>query len=174
MRKFVLLVVVLIMVIAFAGCQQSGLTEEDIRNIVQEEVAQQIATGQLKDIIGQEITKQLSNINELTLSKLYIKDNGQTFAYLGPDQYGNKPVLDLYVGDKIAVELGSSVHGDGFLFLFSGENSGQAFIGKVAAGFGMYFHNRFGEQIFALDTDSDGNGSFRIHNKYGEVTFVAP
>ena len=189
MRKLVLLVVILIMGIAVAGCQQAGITEEEVRTIVREEVSNQLATGQLEGIVGQEVTKQLaniddlvgeevntqlSNIDELTLSKLYIKDNGELLAYLGADPVNNLPILGLYVGEEITTKLGSSVHGDGFLFLFGGDSDGQAYIGETSAGFGMYLWNRFGEEIYGLDTDSDGNGNFSVRNKYGEVVFIAP
>ena len=38
MRKSLLLVVILMMTVAFTGCQQTGLTEEEIRSIIQEEL----------------------------------------------------------------------------------------------------------------------------------------
>jgi hypothetical protein len=65
MRKLVLVVVVLIMGVVFAGCQQASLTEAEVRNIVREEVTNQLATGQLKGMVGQEVTKQLANVGDV-------------------------------------------------------------------------------------------------------------
>jgi len=56
MCKLTLLIAILMIGIAFAGCQQAGLTEAEVRSIVRQEVANQLASGQLKGIVGQEVT----------------------------------------------------------------------------------------------------------------------
>ena len=98
-RKLVFLVVLLGVTGLSVGCQL-GLSGEEVRIIVREEVTRQLAGRQVKDIIGQEVTTQLANIDdivgqevtiqlssidELTLSKLSIMADGKLLAYLGPD-----------------------------------------------------------------------------------------
>jgi len=76
MRKLVLLVVLLGVAGLSIGCQ-SGLSEEEVRSIVREEVTRQLAGTQLKGIVGKEVTGQLTSIDKLTISELYIKNKDE-------------------------------------------------------------------------------------------------
>lgn len=82
MRKTMLLILMVFLIVAFAGCQQ-GLSEEQVRSIVKEEVTNQLSTAQFKGIIGQEISKQIAGISELTISALNLKnEDGKIVATL--------------------------------------------------------------------------------------------
>ncbi len=122
MRKLMLLVVILIMGIVFAGCQQAGLTEEEVRSIVREEV-----------------TKQLGAIDELTLSELNIVNkegevvatfytmlngagainlrnyDGRIIATLLSDSTGNPHFELLNAYEENVIYIAASPMGDGYI-----------------------------------------------------------
>jgi hypothetical protein len=173
MRKLALLVVILIMGIAFAGCQQTGLSEEDVRNIVQEEVTNQLATGQLKGIVRQEVTRQLASIDELKVSELYIKNkDGKIVAEFGGGSMGGYLNFINPDGDKVLFfsDSGLTIHRDehmvatfGTLTFESGAIGGQ-----------LMLCNPGGKRIASLVSTEDGDGYIDIRYKDGQLAFVAP
>jgi hypothetical protein len=171
MNKVMLFLIALMMVMLVAGCQQAGLTEEEVRSIVREEITNQLVTGQLKGIVGQEITKELSNISELTLSRLIIKSkDGKHFTYL--DDKGliisrdGKIVCYLTCTDDGNGTLGLKNSGDKRVVLLGGLDSEQG------GGF-LQLSNRYGERIFSVGSLTD-SGALLIYDRYGDVKFAAP
>jgi len=182
MRKFMLTVVILIMTaVASIGCQQSGLSEEEVRSIVREEVA-----------------SQLAGIDELTVSELHIKnEDGKIVAILGATTDDGSGRLDLYNanGERI-VSLWSNTYGSGGLDLYSldgqrpfslmscgGEavinfyNSDGECVVILESLFGngwVWVCNSHGEDVAYLAATTDGDGLLVIKDKYGQITFSAP
>lgn len=152
MCKLVLLIVMLMMLVTFVGCQQLWLSEEQVRGIVQEDVAKQIASidvndivreevasqlagQQVKDIVGQEVAKQLAGIDILTVSRLLIKDKD-----------GN-----------LVAELGHFANGSAFLNLRSPDGKQITYLGLDSKGNGVLeLNNSHGETVGALSCDPDG------------------
>ncbi len=151
MHKLVLLVVILTVGIALAGCQQSGLTEEEVRSIVREEVTNQLATEQLKGIIGQEISRQISSIEKLTVSELnIINEDG-------------KDAINLYTSRGAGYIQLSNSDGELTTWIFSDEDGDPHFV----------LVNRYGDTIIMIGA-SNGDGQIGVQNKYGDLIFTAP
>lgn len=143
MRKLVFLGVILITGIAFAGgiaCgvnggQQQALSEAEVRNIV-----------------GQEVARQLASIDDLTVSALYIKnEDGMIVAQL--ESFG--------------------VMGGQLTFFDSDGNQVAQFNDH-----GLYFADENGKSIAIFGTlkhtSGDRSGLLILSDTEGEVTFYAP
>ena len=196
MRKLALLVVILILGIAFSGCQQVGLTEEKVRSIVQEEVANQLDGAQLKGIIGQEVTKQLNAIDILTVSELHVRDkqdksaimigtgstpgiiilnsDGEHVAKLGT--YEGSGQLFLYNSGETIAALGVSSASNGAGELQMGTSNGQPIV-RITGGHGngiAFLYNMYGNVVALVGASIDGDGVFRLYDKLDNTTFIAP
>lgn len=103
MRKITLLMVIIAVLMAFAGCQQTGLSEAEVESIVRDEIIRQLDGAQLKTTIEQEVTVQLSNMDLLMVSRLHIVDDtGRTVASLS--EFNGEGNLILYnASGKFAV-----------------------------------------------------------------------
>ena len=126
MRKLVFLVAILGLVAFSVGCQ-SGLSEEEIRSIVREEV-----------------TAQLSSLDKLTVSELNIR-NG----------YG-----------KTAVVITATTDGNGMLLINDHNGEGRALLHTDARGDGnLSIVNHYGEVIASLEASKYSEGVLIIGNK---------
>lgn len=142
MRRLVLLVVMVMVLVVIAGCQQPqpGLSKEEARSIVEEEV-----TSQFRDIVEQEVARQLATIDVLTVSKLYIKnEDGESVVYLGSSVLGGELYIRNANGER-AVTLEVLLDG-----------------GSLA------IYDTKGHENAAIWSDSEGNGALLIYAKDGE------
>jgi len=134
MRKLVFLLVILGVVALSVGCQQSGLSEQEDKDIVEEEVA-----------------RQLADMDDLTVSRLWIANSrGDIVGMLG--------VIDGEVALTIDNADGTPVVGLGCV---DGEEGS------------LILQNADGEYVVIMGS-ADGNGDLTIRDKHGQVTFVAP
>ncbi len=181
MKRFVFLAVILMIVVVSIGCQQSGLSEEEVRSIVREEV-----------------TRQLASLDKLTVSELRIKnDDGQVIAWLGVED--DEAVLSLHNPDGKRVVVLGSVGDDGQLILYNSEGASTIWLGTLAGpgnggklhicntrgepvamlvsgddvGF-LRLYNSDMEEVAYLGTASTGDGYLSISDKYGQPIIVAP
>lgn len=155
MRKLVFLVVILAVIVLAVGCQQSGLSEEEIRGIVEEEVARQLAT-----------------MDELTVSNLFIEnEDGEIVVALG--SLDGKGMLTVHNADSEIVVGLSSMDGEGILTVHNTDGEIVVGLGSLDGEGGLTINNADGE-IVIMVTSSDGDGLLGLYDKYGQVTFVAP
>jgi len=165
MRKLVFLVVILGVIVLCVGCQ-SGLSEGRVRDIVEEEVARQLAT-----------------VDKLTVSNLFIKnEDGKIVAMLGViDGEAALGILDTD-GENVVARLGNSGE-QGALSLANEQGELSVIIGCTRDGGGLLtilnsglltILNADGELVAMISSGDDGNGVLIISDKYGQITFVAP
>ncbi len=204
MYKLALLVVMLMMAVASIGCQQGGLSEEEVRSIVQEEVARQLAGTQAKDIVaqevttqlasvddivtqevtsqmagvddivGQEVTRQIHSIDTLTLSELYIKNKDGNNVIM----LGGSPYAGILIFNsegKRTATLSTTSVGNGALNLYTSNEQPFASIDDIYGTASLYLYNRYGVVVALVGVDaSTGNGFSYLNDRYGKVTFLAP
>jgi len=192
MRKLVLLVIVLMVVVVSAGCQQSGLSEEEVRSIVREEVTRQLAGTQVKDIVAQEVTAQLTSIDDivaqevsnqlnsldvLVVSRLLIKnEDGQYVIDIGAfSEEGDGYISIRNAGGQYLARLGATAGGGSALTLYNYKEKEIVFLGsEELSDMGvLVISNSYGDDAIALGAP-DGDGELVIIDRYGNVVFVAP
>ncbi|MDP2919667.1 MAG: hypothetical protein Q8O43_05590 [Dehalococcoidia bacterium] len=179
--RLVFLAVILGVVSLFVGCQ-SGLSDEKVKKIVEEEVARQLTIGhELKtsklsiENEDGEIVAVLSSLNGegfLTISNA----DGKIVAGLG-SQNGEGSMIVGNTNGKIAAFL-SSVNGEGFLKIGNADGKMVAFFSSQN-GEGLLNTSSFaitnadGKVVTSLGS-LNGNGVLFLLNKNGQVTFKAP
>jgi len=186
MRKLTLLVVIIMVLVAFAGCQQAGLSEAEVRNIIDQEVSNRLAT-----------------IDELTVSRLSIEnEKGRVVAVLGTSFSDGCGSLRLYDGDASwdslpAVSLFVMPEsGEGYLNLYNGAGSHMVSLGSLMDAGYLNLRSADGKPLVTLGNLYEGgyvtiyngeeeivvrvgasimdDGRLFIHDKDGQVTFEAP
>jgi len=151
MRKLMLLVAILMVLGVFTGCQQTGLSEAEVRNIVQDEVTRQLALGQARDTIETEVTRQLQNIDVLMVSSLLIADEeGRVVATL------------------------SSFNGEGSLSLRNANGEALISLGSLYEGGHLTIWNGSGETVVNMGAYIDDSGYLLIFDEKDQLTFQAP
>jgi hypothetical protein len=153
--KIVLVTVILGLVVLSVGCQSGGLSEDEVRAIVDAEVAAYMAT-----------------INELTLSSLMIENqNGDLVAIFGAtdedtylviyDEYGN-PVVAL--GDLLD---------NGVITIYN--NDGETVVGLTSVGDAGTFSLYNSSEVNTIFLGSANDAGFlSIYDEAGDITFTAP
>ncbi len=199
MRKLVLLVIVLMTVALSIGCQQSRLSEEEVKSIVQEEVTRQLAGELVRDVVGQELSSQVTGGRVRDIIRTEVTSQTATFndairqevtrQLASVDDIVRQEVTsqlasvdtltlsELYIKNRDGqniIMLGASVYGDGGLIIFS--RDGKAVVHLVGDdGNGMlYVYNIYGEIVAEVEASSSGDGFLGINDRYGLVTFEAP
>jgi len=133
MHKLALLVMMFVVVVVSAGCQQAGLSEEDVRSIVAEE-----------------LPTQPISVDNWTVSKLYIVNKeGDTVAIIDGQASSGAVLHFLDPTGRPAAQLSSSG-----LFFFSDQGSLISTFGTAELG----STTRAG---FILLYDEDGEVTFR-------------
>ena len=157
MRRLVFLGVILGVIVLSVGCQQPGLSEGRVRDIVEEEVARQLAT-----------------MDDLTLSRLWFtNDDGDILGMLGV--IDNKLTLTMDNAEGVPVVGLGSVDGEGYLILRSADGGVAVLIGSSSDGSALLtIYNADENAVITIGSSSDGNGMLFIEDKDGQVTFVAP
>lgn len=183
-RKLVFLVVILGVIALSVGCQQSGLSEEEIRSIVREEVTRQLATidkftvselcienedGRIVAILSAGV---LDGAGHLTLFSAGGLEDGKSVASLGPSLAFGSGGLTLSNADgKIVTSLGGM--DDGSLFLRNADGEINVMIGSSATGGSLHIYNASGNCIVRILSLID-DGWLVICDKDGKVTFEVP
>ena len=157
MRRLVFLGVILGVIVLSVGCQQSGLSEGRVRDIVEEEVARRLAT-----------------MDDLTISRLWFaNDDGDILGMLGV--IDNKLTLTMDNAEGVPVVGLGSVDGEGYLILRSADGGVAVLIGSSSDGGALLtIYNADENAVITIGSSSDGNGMLFIEDKDGQVTFVAP
>ena len=179
----------LIMGLALASCQQAGLTEDEVRNIVQEEVTRQLVS--LDSLVKQEVTGQLTNIDDIIGEEI-------TSQFAGLDDIVTREVTKQLanVGDVVRQEISSEMAGvhnivadevirtvDNIdlltvseLWITSRDGNTSAILGADPNGRGMLalYDAETMRYIARLGANSAGDGAIGIMDRYGEWNFVAP
>ena len=160
MRKLAFLGVILGVIVLSVGCQQSGLSEGRVRDIVEEEVARQLAT--------------MDDMDDLTISRLWFtNDDGDILGMLGV--IDNKLTLTMDNAEGVPVVGLGSVDGEGYLILRSADGGVAVLIGSSSDGSALLtIYNADENAVITIGSLSDGNGMLFIEDKDGQVTFVAP
>jgi hypothetical protein len=131
MHRLALFVAMIGVLVAFAGCQQTPqLTEEQIRAIVQDELSMQLSSLDTLIVSNIYVTNEDGNIvallsgqgeDESGVLRLY-NDRGGAIAWLGSQQ--NHGMLGIYnAAGSYIVLLGGETDGDGFVHITNKGNS---------------------------------------------------
>jgi hypothetical protein len=175
---------ILIVGISFTGCSQETLTEEQVRSIVREEISMQIASMHIKDIVEQEVTKQMPEINDIVsqeVTKQLPTINDYLIQVVKSQLISTDELIlsELYIKNdegKIVGGLSSSAEGHGIFWLNTSENKRIVWLGGSdnEHGGGVFeLCNRYGDTIFLTGTLTD-SGHLIIQDRYGNVKFAAP
>lgn len=159
MRKLVFLVVILGVIALSVGCQQSALSEEEVRDIVEEEVARQLATT-----------------DELTVSNLYIEnEDGRIVASLGVEiiSGGGELYFSNADGEKVA-GLRAGILGDGEFYLSNANGEIVITLESMNGDGFLTINNANGDWLVTIGSSTEGNGMLLIYDKHGRPTFLAP
>ena len=148
MVRLSLTVPLLVAVLALVSCGQPTLSEEDIRSIVQEEAASQLASA-----VPAEVMIQLASAEALTLSELRIvNDDGEVVLRLTTAQEGHGWLEVSNRDGKMIAYLGAAdQEGQGLLVICNSE----------------------GNWVASLDSPY-GYGLLRTFDEHGQTTLVAP
>ncbi len=151
MRKLLLLVGILVVVMVFSGCQQTGLSETEIRDLVGQEVVSY--EQEVRELVELEVAKQISDIEILKVSSLHIVNED-----------GN-----------IVASLSSFMEGGGYLFLHNADGERVASLDSIFSEGSLALSNSSGETIISLGTDmfTDG-GVAAFYDKNGQLVFMVP
>lgn len=195
MKKLLFVIALFIMAVPLIGCGQKGLSEEEIRSIVREEVTRQLAGTQLKGIVGKEVTGQLTSIDKLTISELYIKNKdgkivaefcgGATDGYLNflnPDGNGvvfiSESGLTITDDEQYAIAIFGTIKSEtgavsGQLMLFNSDGERVSALRSTEDGNGVLsLQNSEGEYVTILGGKADGNGYLNLFNSRGELIAI--
>jgi len=201
MSRVSLLIVLLLGVAAIAiGCSDDGLSEEEVRQLIKDEVTNQLTdleatvstevTSQmanlnvliseeiakqmvtLEDSISGEVKTQLAGLNHLTLSGLEIRDsNGVTVAKLDSNPDGG--FLEIYNSDsKLAATLVGSTQDGSILSLNDTDGMTQAVLGASEDSQGWLELYDKEVTVAQLGAETrDGFGMLQLRNADGDVVF---
>jgi len=201
MAKVALLMMTILMVAAMSiGCDDGGLSEEEVRQLIKDEVTNQMTdleatvstevtnqTANINVLISEEIAKQmvtledsisaevktkLAELNHLTLSGLEIRDsNGVTVAKLGNNPEGG--FLEIYNSDsKLAATLIGSTQDGSMLSLNDTDGTTQAVLGASEGSQGWL--ELYNEEVTVAQLGAetiDGFGMLQLRNAHGDVVF---
>lgn len=132
MRKLMLSVIILTVLVVSIGCQPSGLSEEEVRGIVREEV-----------------TRQLATVDTLTVSELYIKNkDGKVAGMLYTDADGHGRLRFQNPDGTTIALLGSGKDSHGLLNLVNSHGECVVIMTSLEDNGSLFIFDKYGELTF--------------------------